>query len=94
MAYTNDYGQPEQGYAATKAPERPLERIGIAAERIERCAALVQDFIDRCNVGGSGVLAQSGQPRPPYSGHVGNIARLFDELERLESHVAALNSIG
>lgn len=77
-------------------PDRPLDRLGIAAERIERLAYIVADFNDRFQ-GCAPVTAMAGppvDPRPPYIGYHGNIHRMFDALDKLDAQISNLSQIG
>ena len=78
--------------AGAKPPELPLDRISIAADRIERLACLVENFTCRFN-GGPNPTATLDDESRPY-GHAPNMARMFDNLDRLDAAVQQLGSIG
>lgn len=86
------------GGTASDQAERPLERIAIAADRIQRLTRLVSEFQDRFHHGAAPqTTAMVGvkENRPPYSpGHAGSLARLFDNLDELESVAHRLGEIG
>lgn len=75
-----------------KAPT-PLDRISAAADRIERLAFTVEEFNDRFY---SGAPEQIGLAtcRPVPSGHDGQIGRLHDAIERLDTAAQRLQTIG
>jgi len=79
--------------------ERPLDRIGIAADRLQKLNSIVYEFTSRFH-GPTPPAAPSASvgclaAEPNYGGgHQGNLARLFDQLNALEEQIHSLSAIG
>lgn len=86
MYVGNLTAQPDQ-------PDRPLDRLGVAADRLGKLGYLVEEYLDRFHptpkaADTTGIKTGNG------GGHMGNINRLFDNIDRLESAIHQLSSIG
>lgn len=95
MDYAQNVAMGQLGTLSQGKPQvdRPLDRISVAADRIERCAELVNQFNERFSGNGETCASGSTETPKPY-GHNANLARLFDALERLETNIANLAAIG
>lgn len=77
---------------ASNAAARPLERISLAADRIDHVARRLDRFVDRYH-GNPSPISTATEPAPPSS-YAANIERLFGAIERAEKLAEAINEIG
>lgn len=85
----------EHGLAAQRPdpqPERQLDRVAVAGERLVNYNNCLQAFVDRYHGNPPGAEKTGVQGIP--AGHVGQIAKLEDELMRLDKIVAEIQAIG
>lgn len=81
--------------AVRSTADRPLESLPLAVNRVNNAVVGVQQFLDRFH-GPSPEKEASGGPAPlpDLMHHSAVLGRLFEALDRLETRVDALNSIG
>lgn len=89
-----DYAASSQAGSNNTAREtRPLESIALAAQRVNSATVGIQHFLDRFHGPTPEVVSKEPMaPDPAY--HAASLDRLFAALDRLETRVEALNTLG
>lgn len=81
--------------ATTAIPDKPLESIAHAVQRINNAAVSVANFLERFHGPVPETAVTEAVPDragpPPYSN---SLDRLFGAIDRLESRIESLNALG
>lgn len=85
-------GQATATQVETAAPIRPLETVSQCADRVQLSAQRVQNFLDRFH-GADPTEADNGREIMTVS-YSRDFARLYGNLEMLESALSTLEALG
>lgn len=80
------------GRLGAPRPTRPLDGIAAAADRLERTAIGLEDFLGRYH--GHGETASANVKSLPPASYSGNLERLANAVDRLDKLAAAVAEIG